>query len=85
MDPDKDIAVLQLKADAKHMNSLRPVSLGSSASLLVGQRVFAIGQPFGLDHTLTSGIVSGLGREIGSGNTGIPIRNVIQSDAAINR
>jgi S1-C subfamily serine protease len=63
---------------------LRPLPLGRSASLAVGQRVLAIGNPFGLDHTLTTGVVSGLGREIKSGGNGRPIRGVIQTDAAIN-
>ncbi len=54
--------------------SLHPTKLGDSAGLLVGQKVFAIGNPFGLDHTLTSGIISGTGREISSGNTGRPIQ-----------
>lgn len=62
---------------------LRPIVVGSSAELQVGQRVFAIGNPFGLDATLTAGIVSGLGRDIVS-LTGRTIRDVIQSDAAIN-
>lgn len=53
---------------------LHPTKLGDSAELLVGQKVFAIGNPFGLDHTLTSGIISGTGREISSGNTGRPIQ-----------
>jgi len=61
----------------------RPLPRGSSQDLVVGQRVYAIGNPFGLDHTLTQGIVSGLGREITSG-TGRPIYDVIQTDAAIN-
>ena len=51
---------------------------------MVGQKLFAIGNPFGLDHTLTTGVVSGVGREIESGNTGRPIAGVIQTDAAIN-
>ena len=78
-DEDKDVAVLRVdKPDT------RPIPLGKSSTLLVGQKVFAIGNPFGLDHTLTTGIVSGLGRELPSGNTGRPILGVIQTDAAIN-
>ena len=57
--------------------------VGTSSDLLVGQKVFAIGNPFGLDHTMTQGIISGLGREI-VGIGGRPIRDVIQTDAAIN-
>ena len=78
--PDKDVAVLRISAPA---DRLRPLAIGSSENLLVGQKVFAIGNPFGLDHTLTTGIISALGREITS-VTGVPIRDVIQSDAAIN-
>lgn len=121
-DEDKDIAVIRLRADARHMALLRPVILGDSSNLRVGQRVFALGNPFGklhgmltrppafgqakmvtltifafrsgsasvallsahnedplcgypgLDHSMTSGIIAGLGREIDSGNTGAPIR-----------
>ncbi|KAH8082099.1 serine-type endopeptidase [Aureococcus anophagefferens] len=75
VDPDKDIAVLTA--------ALRPVSVGTSNGLKVGATVFAVGNPFGLDHTLTQGIISGLGREMRS-PTGRPITNVIQTDAAIN-
>ncbi|GAB4817140.1 hypothetical protein N2152v2_004186 [Parachlorella kessleri] len=81
-DEDKDVAVLRLKTESEV--DLRPVSLGSSSDLQVGQKVFAIGNPFGLDHTLTTGVISGLGREIASGTTGRPIQDVIQTDAAIN-
>ena len=81
-DEDRDVAVLQLPPDVAAR--ARPMPLGSSADLHVGQRVYAIGNPFGLDHTLTSGVVSGLGREIVSGNTGRPIGGAIQTDAAIN-
>ena len=52
-DPDKDVAVLELQAPPEKLAELKPVALGSSANLMVGQRVFAIGNPFGLDHTLT--------------------------------
>ncbi|MDP4711599.1 MAG: trypsin-like peptidase domain-containing protein [Saprospiraceae bacterium] len=78
--PEKDLAVLRIEAPA---GSLRPIPVGASNNLRVGQSVFAIGNPFGLDQTLTTGIVSALGREIKS-VAGIPIRNVIQTDAAIN-
>lgn len=83
-DEDRDVAVLQLVTPEGDPPVLHPTKLGDSAGLLVGQRVFAIGNPFGLDHTLTSGIISGTGREISSGNTGRPIQDVIQTDAAIN-
>lgn len=78
--PDKDIAVLQIEAPA---DKLTPITMGESSNLIVGQKVFAIGNPFGLDHTLTSGIVSALDREIKSAN-GVTIQGVIQTDAAIN-
>jgi S1-C subfamily serine protease len=77
---DKDLAVLRIGAPAA---KLPPVPVGASADLQVGQKVFAIGNPFGLDHTLTTGIISALGREIESVG-GLPIRDVIQTDAAIN-
>ena len=63
-DPDKDIAVLQLECETSKIEELKPISLGQSSNLLVGQKVYAIGNPFGLDHTLTQGIVSGVGREL---------------------
>ena len=78
--PDKDLAVLLL---AKTPPKLRPIPLGTSADLQVGQAVLAIGNPFGLDQTLTTGIVSALGREIQS-VTRRRIHGVIQTDAAIN-
>jgi S1-C subfamily serine protease len=78
--PRNDIAVLRIETpDA----SLTPIRLGSSHDLAVGQQVFAIGSPFGLDYTLSTGIISGLGREI-EGISGIPITGAIQTDAAIN-
>lgn len=78
--PDKDLAVLRVEAGRNH---LMPLPLGSSARLLVGQRVLAIGNPFGLDHSLTVGVVSALGRELRS-PSGRIIRDVVQTDAAIN-
>nr|XP_034898697.1 protease Do-like 1, chloroplastic isoform X1 [Populus alba] len=80
-DQDKDVAVLRVDAPK---DKLRPIPVGVSADLLVGQKVFAIGNPFGLDHTLTTGVISGLRREISSAATGRPIQDVIQTDAAIN-
>jgi len=78
--PEKDLAVLRIQAPA---NALRPIPVGTSADLQVGQRVLAIGNPFGLDQTLTTGVVSALGREIQSA-TRRRISGVIQTDAAIN-
>ena len=78
--PDKDLAVLKIHAPAAQ---LKPLAVGVSKGLLVGQKVFAIGNPFGLDQTLTTGIVSALGREIRS-LTDRAIEDVIQTDAAIN-
>jgi S1-C subfamily serine protease len=78
--PDRDLAVLRIEAPKE---KLPPIALGTSRDLLVGQRVYAIGNPFGLDQTLTTGIVSALNREIESFNQRT-IRGVIQTDAAIN-
>ncbi len=79
-DPDHDIAVLQIQTSEV---TLQPVTIGSSQSLRVGQKVLAIGNPFGLDHTLTTGVVSALGRTIKS-MSNRTIEGVIQTDAAIN-
>ena len=78
--PDRDLAVLRIDAPKE---KLPPIALGSSRDLQVGQRVYAIGNPFGLDQSLTTGIVSALNREIESFNSRT-IRGVIQTDAAIN-
>jgi S1-C subfamily serine protease len=78
--PDKDIAVLHIVASPQ---KLLPLPIGQSATLKVGQTVLAIGNPFGLDQTLTTGVVSGLGREIKS-VTQHSIFDVIQTDASIN-
>jgi S1-C subfamily serine protease len=80
IEPDKDIAVLKIDAVS---GKVAPIALGTSKDLRVGQRVYAIGNPFGFDHTLTTGVISGLGREIQS-VTDRPIHGVIQTDAAIN-
>jgi len=78
--PDKDLAVLQI---AVPKDRLVPIQVGTSDDLHVGQKAFAIGNPFGLDQTLTSGIVSALDRQIES-VTRRPIRGMIQTDAAVN-
>lgn len=80
VDPNRDLAVLY--ADVASYK-LKPIQVGTSHNLRVGQKVFAIGNPFGFDQTLTSGIISALGREITS-LTGRKIQGVIQTDAAIN-
>lgn len=80
VDPDHDLAVLQISGVS---DTLNPLDVGSSQDLRVGQRVLAIGNPFGLDHTLTTGVVSALGRSIRSVNDRT-IEGVIQTDAAIN-
>jgi len=78
--PDRDLAVLKIDAPKA---KLPPLAIGSSKELQVGQKVYALGNPFGLDQTLTTGIVSALNREIDS-VTQRTIRGVIQTDAAIN-
>jgi len=79
-DRNKDLAVLRIDAPASR---LRPIEPGDSDELLVGQKVLAIGNPFELDQTLTTGVVSALGREIRS-VADVPITDVIQTDASIN-
>jgi S1-C subfamily serine protease len=78
--PEKDVAVLRIRAPR---DRIVPLELGRSDDLLVGQDVMALGNPFGLDQTLTVGVVSAVGRELRS-PTGRVIRDVIQTDAAIN-
>jgi S1-C subfamily serine protease len=78
--PEKDLAVLKIRAPGEAMVPLTP---GRSADLMVGRKVLALGNPFGLDQTLTVGVISALGRELRS-PAGCIIRNVIQTDAAIN-
>ncbi len=81
VDPPTDIAVMKIDAPE---DELFPVEIADSSKLLVGQKVYAIGNPFGLERTLTSGIISSLNRTIGSRVRNRPIKQVIQIDAAIN-
>ncbi|MBT8229929.1 MAG: trypsin-like peptidase domain-containing protein [Bacteroidia bacterium] len=78
--PGKDLAVLKIKAPAE---KLKPIPLGRSSNVKVGQSAYAIGNPFGFDQTLTTGVISALGREITASN-GRKIYDVLQTDAAIN-
>ena len=80
-DPNNDLAVIQI--DVPRGGHLTPIPLGTSKGLLVGQKVLAIGNPYGLERTLTSGIISSLGRSIQTENGRI-IQDIIQTDAALN-
>ncbi|MEM8952920.1 MAG: trypsin-like peptidase domain-containing protein [Verrucomicrobiota bacterium] len=80
VEPNKELAVLRIDAPREKLKAIR---MGTSRNLKVGQVVLAIGNPFGLDQTLTTGVISGLGREI-EALTRVPISGVIQTDAAIN-
>ena len=80
-DPDSDLAVIKVDTSS---GNLHPVKLGDSGVVKVGELVAAIGAPFGQEFTLTSGIVSAVGRTIRSGNTAFSVPEVIQTDAAIN-
>jgi S1-C subfamily serine protease len=80
LDPRKDIAVLKVDAPAQ---LLVPIQPAKTEQLEVGQKAIAIGNPFGLDHTLTTGVISALGRQV-QGAGGVSIRDMIQTDAAIN-
>jgi S1-C subfamily serine protease len=79
-EPRKDLAVLHI--ETKNL-ALKPLAIGRSDALLVGQNVIAIGNPFGLDRTLTTGVISALGREFPT-KDGFVIEDVIQTDASIN-
>ena len=81
VDPNTDVAVIKIDAPA---DQLFPVEFGDSSKLLVGQTVYAIGNPFGLERTMTKGIISNLNRSIDSPQQFRQIRGVIQIDAAIN-
>lgn len=80
-DPQNDIAVLKVKAPA---DQLFPVELGESKTIRVGQKIYAIGNPFGLERTMTVGIISSLGRSLES-KSGKMMKNIIQVDAALNQ
>lgn len=80
VDPSCDLAVLKVDIEGIEV---KPVDIGSARKLNVGQSCYAIGNPYGYENTLTTGVVSGLGREIPSPNGGA-IRGAIQTDAAIN-
>jgi S1-C subfamily serine protease len=80
LEPRKDLAVLRIDAPAA---ALVPLEIGASSRLVVGQKVLAIGNPFGLDRSLTTGVISALGREIPSQGRTV-IEDVIQTDASIN-
>ena len=79
-DPNKDVALLQIDEPGE---KLKPIKIGSSERLQVGQQALAIGNPFGLDHSLTKGVISALGRVV-QGIGGVTIHDMIQTDAAIN-
>ncbi|KAI3965191.1 hypothetical protein MKX01_027682 [Papaver californicum] len=81
-DPTYDLAVLKIDVEEGNFD-IKPALLGTSGDLHVGQNCYAIGNPYGYENTLTTGVVSGLGREIPSPN-GSSIRGAIQTDAAIN-
>ena len=80
VDPENDLAVIKFDPEGRRLTT---ISFGSSANLRVGQKVLAIGNPFALDRTLTTGIVSGLGRPVRT-DTGLLIKEMIQTDASIN-
>jgi S1-C subfamily serine protease len=79
-DPDNDLAVIKIEAPKE---KLKVITMGDSKNLRIGQKVLAIGNPFGLQRTLTTGIISSLGRTIRS-DVGTLMEDIIQTDAAIN-
>jgi serine protease Do len=80
-DPDSDLAVLRVELPAERLHPVKP---GDSDEIFVGQRAIAIGNPFGQEWTLTTGVVSALGRTMPSGTSQFSIPEMIQTDAAIN-
>ena len=85
VEPRKDIAVLKLigRSAQQYLQKLTPIPIANSSGLQVGQKALAIGNPFGLDRTLTTGIISALGRRV-PGAGGVRIYNMIQTDASVN-
>lgn len=84
-EPRKDIAVLEIKSSQAlaQLKSYKPIEIVHIADLIVGQKAIAIGNPFGLDHSLSTGVISALGRPV-PGIGGVTIRNMIQTDTPIN-
>ena len=80
-DPGNDVALIKVSADA---SELKPATLGDSSAVKVGEVVAAIGNPFGLEGTFTTGVISGLDRTLASSSDGRPIRGLLQTDAAVN-
>lgn len=80
VEPKYDIAVLKV---ANPPSNLNPIEVGTSKNLIVGQKTIAIGNPYGLDHSVSTGIISATGREI-EGYAGVTIHDMIQTDASIN-
>ncbi|MEX0749458.1 MAG: trypsin-like peptidase domain-containing protein [Dehalococcoidia bacterium] len=80
-DPGNDIAMVQVDVDP---DVLSPATLGDSSAVRIGESVAALGNPFGLDGSFTTGVISGTGRTLASSSTGRPIRNLLQTDTAVN-
>jgi serine protease Do len=81
-DPQADLAILKINATAGH--TFPTLALGDSATLMIGEPTIAVGNPFGFNESVSSGIVSAVGREIHEPNNPVPLKNLIQTDAAIN-
>ncbi|CAJ1432373.1 unnamed protein product [Effrenium voratum] len=82
-DPLSDIAVLQVRGEESMSELMRPLDRGTSTQLKPGQEVFALGNPFGLEHSMSKGVISGLARSM-EGTAGWPVSGIIQTDASIN-
>src|SRR3990172_9552627 len=80
-DPGNDVALIKVESG---LSELKPAKLGDSSAIKVGSIVAAIGNPFGLDGTFTTGVISGLDRTLTSSADGRPIRGLLQTDAAVN-